>query len=384
MKPKEKEVTKNQLVFIVFILGVASQSLVLPSVMAEDAGRDAWIAMLISLVIYIGLFMLVMLIYKLNPDKDLYTVLKGTIGAVGAKIIYALYALLFLYKILLLSNETAGFCSTRLYMSLPWNIYLIPLYLLMGYITIKGLKALARNCEISIAIIALAIIFIIIYSSMHFKAERLLPLMEKGAVPVIKTVGKTTIWFGDFFVIFMMFGKIKHEKGLPKALTLSNAAAGILILLLTVSYFGNYGEIAGLSAHGQVITNMSLTGETNGAGIINSFVTIFWLLAVLLKFGIFFWAANEALQKVFGAKNSYFTVIPLLIAAYALDTRVFINDILTKYAALMYVNYLAAAAHFVLPVIILICALVYRKKRKKEKGDGEPDNRGEKILTAQG
>ncbi len=378
MMPKSKEVTKTQLASLVFIMGVTSQSLVLPSVMAEDAGRDAWIAMAVSLAIYFLLFMLVLWIYRLNPGKQLYDILKGTIGVAGAKIVYGLYAILFFYKILMLSNETSGFCITRLYMNLPWNLYLVPLYLMMAYVAVKGLNAIARNCELTVLFVLAAIIFVVAYSLLQSHPQRLLPVLEHGVYPVAKTVGKTTIWFGDFFVVLMMFGKIKHGKNLSLLAAGGNALAAVAILFLTISYYGNYGSIAGLSAHGQVLTNMSITGDASSAGILDSFMTIFWLLAVLVKFTAFFWAVNESLIKITGAKRPIYTAVPLAIALYILDTRVLVNDILTKYVALAYINYLAAAAHYVLPAVILVCALVYARKEKGKDGDKAKKRRGKK------
>ena len=421
MSPTEKSITKTQLFCLIVIVGLASSVLTLPSVLAAEAGRDLWAAVIISFAAYSAVFFAVVQVYRLNPDTDIYTVLKKSIGTAGAKIIFAVLAVFFGYKTLTLFRETEEFCLNKLFQSLPWHFYAVILTALIAFIAARGLKSLARCGELSLVFITASLLVCLGAAAGQADAGRLLPVLENGFAPAFKGFYKTAAWYGDSLLLLMVMGRVKVDKKVP---AMMYAGYGITALVLTgfmLAYYALYGSISGFQGHGQAFANITNFSRDSSMGLVSSIFNQFWLLACFIKAAALFWALNEAVRGVLGVRQitnynvqitnsgaaaravkcqgdgvsdtrcqllrprdteqvkgeklvtrsvNYSVPVTVILAViiYILDVFVFKAADAAFYMSAAYVNYAAMGIYAGLPAIALICAAVYRKNGKGQTG----------------
>ena len=365
MKGSEKQINKSQLFCMIIIVGLTSAVLALPQVLAAEAGRDLWVSMLLGFAVCFLPLVLIVQIYKLNPDAGLYEIIKNSLGHIGAKIIYALFFLYFGWKTLMLFGETKSFCLNRLYDTLPWYFYALIFGGFAAFMAARGLKASARLGELSLFFLLAALVICVCTAAGGLDPKRLLPVMENGFASVFKGFYKTAVWFGDFLVLFMMLGKIKPDGKLPRALYAGWGATAFLAVAFAAVYRSLYGGLSEIQGRGAAFASIADFSGGGGRGPVSGLLNQIWLLACFVKLAVLFWAANEALMKICGCQKPLYTALPLAAALYVLS--VFAIDKIGGgvYIAVRYGNYLAAAVYTIAPVIILICAVIYKRGRLK-------------------
>ena len=360
----EKQINKTQLFCLIIIVGLTSAVLALPPFLAAEAGRDLWLCMLLSFAVYFAVFFLIVRIYKLNPDADLYTIVKNSLGSVGAKIIYSLFFLYFAWKALMLFAETGEFCTNRLYNALPWYFYALILGGFAVFMAARGLKATARLGELSLVFILAALLVCVGAAAGRMEPRRLFPIMENGFAPVFRGFYKSAVWFGDFLVLFMMLGKIKRDSKLPRTLYAGWGVTAFLAGAFGAAYYALFGSLSGFRGRGAAFANiLNFSGESS-LGLIGGAFNQIWLLACFVKLAVLFWAANEALMKICGCQKPLYTALPLAAALYILNVFAINNIDTAVNISVRYVNYLAAAVYTIAPVLILVCSVRYKRLEK--------------------
>lgn len=365
MKETEKQITSMQLFCLIIIVGLVSSVLTLPQVLAAEAGRDMWLSALLGFAAFFAVFFAVVRICKLNPGADLYTAAKESLGAVGAKIIYALLALFFAFKTLMLFCETESFCSARLYGSLPWYLYALVFGGVAVFMAVRGLKTIARCGELFIAFIIAALLVCTISAAGQMEPARVLPVAENGFAPVFKGFYKTAAWYGDFLIVLMAVGKIKPGKGLSKALFGAYGAVAFAAAAFVFAYYAMYGGLISFHGRGGAFADIINFSKDSSTGLITSVFNQIWILGCFLKLAVMFWAANEALMKTTGISKPVITAPILSAALYLLNIFVFRDAGRIVYIAAEYAGYFTAGLCLIVPAVLLICAARYKERHGK-------------------
>ena len=200
------------------------------------AGRDAWIVILISYVIGLGLLWVFTQIPKYYPNKNFSEILNATLGVKIAKPLLLLFGLYFLsqslhnfYEFGMLINMTA----------LPKTPLLVILYLFIFvviYILSLGVEVLARTAEIFLPYLLFFLIstFIVNSFSDTFELDNLLPILGDGIKPVLVEVHYVVAFpFGEM-VVFLMFWHYVNKPTLIRKTTIVAVSLATILIIMNV------------------------------------------------------------------------------------------------------------------------------------------------------
>ncbi|GHV01717.1 hypothetical protein FACS1894211_11960 [Clostridia bacterium] len=387
MQNKTKQLNRRQFVCLILLLGTASKIIALPTVLADAAGKDAWIAALLDTALFLIPLAFLLTAYVLSRGESLDEVLNRTIGVWAAKAVYAALLLVFVAHTAMQCKENRTFLDAALYTGAPWALYSIPLFLLLAFAAYKGLNGLGRFAEL-LAPLALAALLCTAASAFSgYRFFRLLPVLEKGFRPVWRGALDGMFWYSEELALLMFMGEMKLEKtsarrrprgggapvlsggmqethtlqtGFVRAAAAGYVAAGLLVAAFMAAFLALFGNIAGYFDFGQALSGFADLAFAGGAGKLGGVFSAIWLSAALLKMAVTFFCAHECLLRLFRPRNAYFTLIPLAAFTWAFNNFVVPDLETVKLWLSAYSVYAVPAVMLAIPAVCLICAAVYR------------------------
>lgn len=370
-----KQLSSTQFAILVFICGMAIKMFMLPALMLKVSGRDSIVVMAFYLVI--ELINVLFLVYTLcrNPDKTFYEIVESGIGKVGAIITVIYFTLFLLLKILLMIGEVKVFFSSSVYERISWDIMIIPLLVLCVGFASKPLTSLGRSSEIFAPLIVLSTVILSLLLSANVPISNLLPLFSNGLKSSVEGALTFPVWFGDVSLLLVCLGNVKVSKHTVLKTVLMRLLSVVFVLVFSVIMFSTYADITDLIDYGHNVSSMTQYSlGSHDYGRFDYIIYCFWMLAVLVKIMLNFYAMSQNVRYVSGKTTRF--IIPIIIAAvvYVLTVFVLKNENAMYSVSTSVLRFVFMPAEFLLPFFTFILAVIkFRKAEHQEKkeGDGE-------------
>lgn len=376
-----KQLTSTQFSILVFICGMAIKMFMLPALMLKVSGRDSIIVMAFYLAI--ELINVLILVYTLcrNPDKTFYEILTSTLGKIITKIITVYFTLFLLLKILLMLSEVKVFFSSSVYERISWEIMIIPLLALCIGFAIKPLTSLGRTSELFMPLIVISTVVLSLLLSANVPIANILPLFSDGLSSSVKGVLTFPIWFGDVSLLLVCLGNVKITKHTVLKTILMRLLSVVFVLMFSIIMFATYADITDLIDYGHNVSSMTQYSlGSHDYGRFDYIIYCFWMLAVVVKIMLNFFALSQNVRYVSGKNAQYIIPIIIGVVVYVLTTFVLKNENLMYGICTSVIRLVFLPAEFLLPPLTLICAVIGFKKAEeniKEEGNGgQTDEKG--------
>jgi len=211
-----------------------------------EAGRDAWIAVLIGMVIGMLVFSLNAYLYTAFPDKQPVEYYRLLLGKYVGSLVGLVYAVFFMFSASrdLVDGGLLVMASAAL-RETPLLIVNLLMIMAVAYVLHQGLEVLARTATIFLVIMFLIGLFsgIVILFSGIIDLQLLLPVMGEGFQPILQSVLKKNIHFpfGELICATVLFPAVNHTKNGVKAGLLAILVTGVILAhvsLITISVLG--------------------------------------------------------------------------------------------------------------------------------------------------
>lgn len=337
------KITAAQLRLLVVIFTIGSSIIVATSGLAQEAGRDAWIAVIVGVVISLSFVKVYMAIYRLYPGLTLVEVNALVFGKWIGTLISAVYFIYFLLLSSLLVREIGDFLTTYFLVNTPIQaIHIIYLLIVVWGIRI-GLEALTRAAEIFFPWLILLFFMLIVCLLPNMQLERILPVFDGGIKPIIRAVIPFLgLPFLELVTFLMVLPTIIQREQTAKAMYQGMVTGGMMLFLLVITTLLVNGP---LLASGATYPSYTLTRQINIGHFlerIEVFIAILWFVSIFFKTSIGYYALTVSLAQMLGLKESRHLTIalaPLVIACSILLTpnlphfREFIGKAWTPFSA---------------------------------------------------
>ncbi|MFD0681354.1 MULTISPECIES: GerAB/ArcD/ProY family transporter [unclassified Paenibacillus] len=230
------EITFMQFIIIQFGIQVSFGLLSLPKELAERAGTDSLITIIIAWALSIVASLMVIKIMKKHPDGTLFDLLSTYIGKWAGKAAALIFAAWFL------AYGYVGGVRTILYIK-SWLLPQTPNYMIMLLLLIptyliarNGLRILGRYVEL-VFIISLWIPFAYLLPLKDAHLLNLLPVVKDGWLPIFSALRVTFLSFGGLESAFIMYPFLKNKQMAGAAVIISNTMAMLVLLFITFVCF---------------------------------------------------------------------------------------------------------------------------------------------------
>ncbi|MET3195670.1 spore germination protein (amino acid permease) [Bacillus sp. OAE603] len=204
-KYSNNEITTLQYIFLINGMQVATGVLSLPRVLAEKAGTDGWIAIIIGWLLSMSAGIFMVKTAQKYPNDTLYEILIRFFGKVVGKIAIVIYIIYFAcYSCII-------FVNGMLYLK-GWLLPKTPDYIIILLFAIptflvarNGIQIIGRYCELSFYMtLWIPLLFLVpIWDNGTFL--NILPILKEGWKPVLSAVPTTIFAFLGFDIVFFLY-----------------------------------------------------------------------------------------------------------------------------------------------------------------------------------
>lgn len=354
--------SKHQLFSLMFIFEVGSTTLF---ALGIEAKQDAWIVILLALLIGIIFIWIYTELQNAFPDKNYVEIATTILGnKLGVPYVF-LNIFGYLWHC---ARNLREFGELIIITALPevklWIInsifVLVSLYALM-----KGVEVLARASEVVIPIMVVFIIglYILVYLSRDIEPSNLAPVLGDGIGPIIKTLPEVVVFpFGEMFV-FLMYWNYAGEKRIVRSTAIKAIILSGILLCLTVMM-----DISVLGAKYTSLATIPLLETVRVVNIgniitnIDSIAIIIIFLGGFFKMSIYLNAIVSAFTTLFKVNNYKLVLVSITAIllwfslifepSYAYHKWMFPFDV--KYFAIFYTN-----------IDPLLLIFIYKIKKKR-------------------
>ncbi|OMF23072.1 spore gernimation protein [Paenibacillus sp. FSL H8-0548] len=360
-----EKISLNQLGSMIILFLIGSSSLFL---LASDAGKDAWIAVFVGMLIGLVLLGAVNLtLYRLMPELNLVEMIFELLGKPIGYIISFSYVVYFCYKAIRNVREFGDLMIMYLLPETPLAALMLLICAIAAFTVFHGIDVFFRMAEailpIIVGIYILFFVLIAVSGLLHF--QNLTPIMDAGFGPIWDAAFPELISFpfGEL-VLFLMFWKyVAKSKGLMSLSLKSYFFAGCFITLTNVIIFAGLGNISTTVS----IPLMQLTSHIEVFQFldrIDSFVALQLFTGVFFKLTAYYFGAVLALSYLIKFKRKYNII--LIGAAIFIGSFVFRSYMeQVRIGFQLNVKYHFPIFQMLLPLLLLLLAIM--KKRRSEK-----------------
>jgi spore germination protein (amino acid permease) len=357
------KLTSKHLMFIIWGTTIVSIKTNL-NIFVKDAGRDTWIAVIVS-----SLLIFLYLMYTINAcvkgnDFNLVNIYNRALGKRFSKIFLLLLILNLFFTLVESASVEASAMHINVFLETPpW--YLILFFVIPAIYTVRsGVVPVITVTIIGVILAMIAGINLVMLTAKYKEYKYLLPILAEGITPgFIAAVLKSLGLYGSLLIMYPYFGYIQETKKIK-----FHAALGLLFVMQMhiVAMTGAISSFGPVRTQLLAYPKLTQTQQISLFGFLESgeFFVMFQIIGGwFVKYVLTFHAIMKLLEDM-DIKNNliiYGISAVVLLSSYFVSSNLFrLSSMLNYYSYLSLVNF----------IIIPFCVFTIFKFKKKKK-DGE-------------
>lgn len=360
------DITNRQISLLLFGAIVGYGIIGLPKNIAEEYGTASWIGLVVGTIIALIFTYIITYLSYHSPGKTLYEYSQELVGkniTYIFSVIYIVYFFMFYTYIIRVASEVI---KLTILINTPIVAISLTFYIVIYYALIKGLRGMARVCEVYGLLIITGYIIILFLLFTKGKLINIRPFFGTGEIEQYLQLPVATIvpFLGIELIALVPLKKDKN-KGVFKYTLWMVAFIGLLYIILVevcISIIGiddiTYYEDALISTIRRVdIQWLEFLSRMDGV-----FLSL-WIMSIFCTATIFGYGAVFFTGKVF--KDIKYNILVLIITILSLILSQIPKTIEEGQRMVDYSGYLGLVTIIVIPTILFIRMKVKRYDKKK-------------------
>ncbi|WDL89781.1 spore germination protein (plasmid) [Priestia aryabhattai] len=365
----EKAKISTSQLFILMVLFELGSALLVP--LAIDAKQDAWLAILLGMLISLILLFVYHQLYWYYPDLLPTQYMQRILGKGIGTILGFIYILYFMYDASRVLRDFGEMLLAFAYPDTPLFIANALLMLVIIYTIRKGIEVIVRSGELLFLFMyVLAIIgFILIISSGLIHVANLKPVLEDGMLPVLKVVFTQTLYFPftEVIVFTMILPYLNNPKKAKITMFCATGLSGInlvITMLINISVLG-----VNLTSRSQfpLLSTVQTIQVADFLERLDVFFMLAMVIGIFFKISVLFYAAVIGTANLFKVKSPSRLSYPLGLVVLFMSITIASNVQEHLHEGLRVVIFILHIPLFaIIPILLLLIAFL--KNRKKLRG----------------
>jgi spore germination protein (amino acid permease) len=248
------EITLMQYIFLINGAQVGTGVLSLPRILAEKAGTDGWIALLIGWFFSVIASIFLVKTTERYPNDTLYEILIRLFGKIVGKAVVIVYMMYFAFYAWTILVNACLYIKGWFLPKTPDYIILLLFSIPTIFVARNGIRVIGRYSELAFYMVMWIPLFFLIPLRdgkwLHF-----LPLLKEGWKPVFSAVPSTVFSFLGFEVAFFLYPFLQKKQHAVLGITIANTLTMLLYLFLTLVCFA-YFSPDGIIEYNQPVLNL--------------------------------------------------------------------------------------------------------------------------------
>lgn len=326
----------------------------LPRRVAEYAGQDGWLGVLLATIVAIPLVWIITSVTKMHQGLNFYEyvckVLTKPIGILVCLFLTARLILLAAFNLRIFAEITQNF----LLPTTPYFVIFAAILILAAYGASKGMEARARLAEVLLLVALIPLILVFAFSIAEIDFTNLLPMFNTPLEDIGRSGYSALFAFNGIDMLLLISPFLARPKNLGPSAKAVIATMGGFILVITAITIARFGAL-NITHHTWPVLQMMDTASMPGAIIDRqgALIMTFWIISAyaIINAALFF--SSLLLKDVVKAgKHSHYILFCLPIIAIIAALPNSLEDVYSHFNT--YNNTFGVGAMVVLPIILLI------------------------------
>jgi spore germination protein KB len=371
------KITMLEIMGVSVAVTVSTAVMFTPFIIADIAGQDAWISVLVSGLIAAIPTWAAGAVMARFPKQSIIIALPKLFGTGIGKLLALVYAVYFLFAAALVVWRVEAFTVRFLLQETPQNVIRIVFLLALAYTVLSGTAPLIRTSAYIVPVGIVVITLVVGLPLAQADPTLLFPVFENGFLPMLTASVMLLGWLCQVPLVVMMYLRYVEPKFLHQAA--KKAVLGLLVTVLslelgalgTIAVFGPEQtatmfypafEVARIISVGRFLENVEVV-----------FVGV-WIAGIFVAAAFYVQAFCESVSDIFNFKgNSAKIWIVVCTFLVLLIWPIFINPSFLQLITILR-NYASVATIVlggVLPLIMLARILVLPPNQNNQTGESE-------------
>jgi spore germination protein KB len=324
---EEDKISGGQELLLMLNFLLASAFIIIPAAVVTGAKQDGWMAIVLAVLTGIGIAMLYTTLGLRFPRQTLVQYAQLTLGRIPGITVGLLFMWFALHLGALVLRNFVDFLAVTLMPDTPHIVFHVSIMLVIVLALYGGLEVLCRFNQILTCIVVISIILIIFLTATikDFDLKNLLPVLEGGFMPVLKTsLIPITFPFGETVLFTMILPYIIKQEDAKKNHAAAMIGAGILLTLVTLAVLAVFGS----GAANYLYPTYSLSRNISIASIVERVEAVpisIWILSGFIKIAVCLYAFVTGSAQMLNLKDYRPLILPSGVIMIALSVLVYEN-----------------------------------------------------------
>ncbi|WHY69720.1 endospore germination permease [Neobacillus sp. SuZ13] len=306
------EITLMQYIFLINGTQVGTGVLSLPRILAEKAGTDGWIAIIIGWLCSVSASIFLVKAAAKHPEDTLYEILIRFFGKILGKVLISVYMVYFAFSAWTILINAYLYIKAWFLPKTPDYIILLLFSIPTFLVARNGLRVLGRYSELSFYMVLWIPLFILIPLK-DGNWLHLLPLLKEGWGPVLSAVPTTVTSFLGFEVAFFLYPFLQKKQHAVLGITIANTLTMLFYVFVTVICF-TYFSPDGIIEFNQPVLNLLKLIEFRFLERFDMVLLAVYLIVVSTAWMPYVYLAPFCFSQLLGKQDhSNYVIILLLI-----------------------------------------------------------------------
>ncbi|WP_268625298.1 GerAB/ArcD/ProY family transporter [Paenibacillus alvei] len=358
-----------QLFWLIVSIETASGILFTLTPAIAEAKQDAWISVLLSGIIGLGVIYLAVKISLLYPDQTFIQYSQTILGKWLGKIIILPYFVMWYSVDGVILRDSSDFLHLALFEKTPLSVLLLTQLILAVYVIYtSGIEGIARCSEIVGPIIVLMVLGTCVFSLNHLDWQQLTPVYaDSGLGPILKGALPTAAFYSETVILMMVFCFLSDSRQALSRAMWGMAVPSLLVFVAVAVAIMTFGPI--LSSRMwfpfyDMSRFISVLGFIQNVDIL---VVVVWMFSVFTKLSLFLFATTYGTAQWLNMKDwrkLIWVVVPIVFGFSLLPKN--IAQAMIDYPQKFWLPYVMPINVFGIPLLLWIVGTI-RKKRSNKK-----------------
>lgn len=293
----------------------------MPGLTALEAGRDSWIAPLLATLPGIYLTLIIATLGKRFPGQTLIQYLQAILGAWPGKIFGLFYIFFFLHTNGVIVREFGELMVGLVMPRTPLIAFHAIILFLCAWAIRGGLEIPARVIEFTLPPIIIVFMMMILLNAQEMEIKNLLPVLENGIKPIIRSSLDPIGWRGEIILLAMVLPFLSRPEEGGRYTILAVIIIGIILAVdaaINTAVFGT-------AVPHLTFPTFSLVRQVSVGNFlerIESLMVAIWVIGMFGKITLFYYAAVLGSAQLLNLKDYRPLVFPLGVLLAALSIHV--------------------------------------------------------------
>lgn len=356
------KINYKQLSVLVFMSFISLKLLALPSLLYVDSENMSWLVALVLMIVDAIYVFLILDLMKKCDEKNILEFMNKCLGPVLTRVFLFVYIIKYALVVANISKGLEFFVVENFYNEFNWLVFILPLMALIGFMTYKGIRNIARVSEMINLAIVIGCLYIAFQSFSSADPTAYIPMFKDGVTPLLKSGFNHLSWFGSASFMMLLFGKVVFSS--EKKWTMIRYLI-FAIVLVQIMYYVFYGIFDNISAtHNFCLSDISqFSSQESSINELSWLIVALWVVAQAVQLALYSYCMMQAIKFTFNIKNNSVPII--IVMAYILIwSLVGENTIgLERLFFTPFASIIIILAQYVIPIVLYIGYVMQNRKR---------------------